>query len=165
MESPRPGLRRLNRAICSETESLRRERPAFPECLHDSHLLSEQPWHILQSEHGCLRILVISDTQISLGIMHSVYSAFLLCQIPISRGPVTSGISPQMEADRRGIRMDRGIVTETQLLGLTLSGRGKVRDIYDLGESLLIVCTDRISAFDVILPDPIPDKGRVLEQA
>jgi phosphoribosylaminoimidazole-succinocarboxamide synthase len=60
--------------------------------------------------------------------------------------------------------MDNGVVKETQLQGLTLAGRGKVRDVYDLGESLLIVSTDRISAFDVILPDPIPDKGRVLNK-
>jgi phosphoribosylaminoimidazole-succinocarboxamide synthase len=44
------------------------------------------------------------------------------------------------------------------------SARGKVRDIYDLGDKLLIVATDRLSAFDVILPTPIPDKGRVLTQ-
>lgn len=42
--------------------------------------------------------------------------------------------------------------------------RGKVRDIYDLGDKLLIVATDRLSAFDVILPTPIPDKGKVLTQ-
>ena len=53
-------------------------------------------------------------------------------------------------------------VKQTDLGPLTLAGRGKVRDIYDLGENLLIVSTDRLSAFDVILPDPIPDKGRVL---
>ena len=47
---------------------------------------------------------------------------------------------------------------------LTLRGRGKVRDIYELGDSLLIVATDRISAFDVVMPNPIPDKGRVLTQ-
>lgn len=40
--------------------------------------------------------------------------------------------------------------------------RGKVRDVYDLGDKLLIVATDRVSAFDVVLNDPIPDKGRVL---
>src|SRR5262245_24867197 len=40
--------------------------------------------------------------------------------------------------------------------------RGKVRDVYDLGDRLVIVATDRISAFDWILPTPIPDKGRVL---
>ncbi len=53
-------------------------------------------------------------------------------------------------------------VTETHLPGLELLNRGKVRDIYDLGEQLLIVTTDRISAFDHILPDPIPGKGQVL---
>jgi len=40
--------------------------------------------------------------------------------------------------------------------------RGKVRDVYDLGDNLLIVATDRISAFDVVMPNGIPDKGRVL---
>src|SRR5258706_11500124 len=53
---------------------------------------------------------------------------------------------------------------ETQFAGLTPAARGKVRDIYDLGDKLLIVATDRLSAFDVILPTPIPDKGRVLTQ-
>ena len=47
--------------------------------------------------------------------------------------------------------------------GNRLRGRGKVRDIYDVGDDLvLLVATDRISAFDVVLPNPIPDKGRVL---
>ncbi|MBI4798023.1 MAG: phosphoribosylaminoimidazolesuccinocarboxamide synthase [Desulfarculus sp.] len=55
-------------------------------------------------------------------------------------------------------------VKETNLPGVSLVGRGKVRDIYDLGEHLLIVATDRLSAFDVVLPDPIPDKGRILTQ-
>src|SRR5712664_4171814 len=53
---------------------------------------------------------------------------------------------------------------ETQFAGLTPAARGKVRDIYDLVDKLLIVATDRLSAFDVILPTPIPDKGRVLTQ-
>jgi phosphoribosylaminoimidazole-succinocarboxamide synthase len=53
---------------------------------------------------------------------------------------------------------------ETHFAGLTPAARGKVRDIYDLGDKLLIVATDRLSAFDVILPTPIPDKGRVLTQ-
>ena len=53
-------------------------------------------------------------------------------------------------------------VFETNFPGLTLRGRGKVRDIYDLGEQLLIVATDRISAYDVVMPTPIPDKGRIL---
>jgi phosphoribosylaminoimidazole-succinocarboxamide synthase len=56
------------------------------------------------------------------------------------------------------------VVQETSLAGLQLRGRGKVRDIYDLGNRLLIVATDRLSAFDVVLPTPIPDKGRVLTQ-
>ena len=47
-------------------------------------------------------------------------------------------------------------------LDLPLVARGKVRDIYDLGDNLLIVATDRISAFDVVLPTGIPDKGLVL---
>jgi phosphoribosylaminoimidazole-succinocarboxamide synthase len=54
------------------------------------------------------------------------------------------------------------IVQETHFAGLTPAARGKVRDIYDLGDKLLIVATDRLSAFDVILPTAIPDKGRVL---
>ncbi|OGW45511.1 MAG: phosphoribosylaminoimidazolesuccinocarboxamide synthase [Nitrospirae bacterium GWC2_57_9] len=53
-------------------------------------------------------------------------------------------------------------VLETNLEGLNPPKRGKVRDIYDLGDSLLIVATDRISAFDVILPNAVPEKGRVL---
>jgi phosphoribosylaminoimidazole-succinocarboxamide synthase len=56
------------------------------------------------------------------------------------------------------------VLKETQFAGLTPAARGKVRDIYDLGDKLLIVATDRLSAFDVILPTPIPDKGRVLTQ-
>jgi len=52
---------------------------------------------------------------------------------------------------------------ETQL-PLPLHARGKVRDTYALGDTLLMVATDRLSAFDVVLPTPIPDKGRVLTQ-
>lgn len=55
-------------------------------------------------------------------------------------------------------------VFETNFPGLTLLNRGKVRDIYDLGDSLLIVATDRISAFDVVMPTPVPDKGKILTQ-
>jgi phosphoribosylaminoimidazole-succinocarboxamide synthase len=43
-----------------------------------------------------------------------------------------------------------------------LHAQGKVRDVYDVGDAMLLVATDRISAFDVVLPEPIPDKGRVL---
>ena len=56
------------------------------------------------------------------------------------------------------------VLRDTQFAGLSPSARGKVRDIYDLGDKLLIVATDRLSAFDVILPTQIPDKGRVLTQ-
>ena len=55
------------------------------------------------------------------------------------------------------------VLTESTL-DLPLLARGKVRDIYDLGDKLLIVATDRVSAFDVVLPDGIPDKGLVLTQ-
>ena len=51
---------------------------------------------------------------------------------------------------------------EETLFGLKLFNRGKVRDIYDLGDKLLLVASDRISAFDVILPTLIPDKGKIL---
>lgn len=53
---------------------------------------------------------------------------------------------------------------ETNFPNLNLINRGKVRDIYDLGAQLLIVATDRISAFDVVMPNPIPGKGRILTQ-
>jgi phosphoribosylaminoimidazole-succinocarboxamide synthase len=53
---------------------------------------------------------------------------------------------------------------ETDFPDLTLVKRGKVRDMYDLGDTFLMVATDRISAFDVIMPNPIPDKGRILTQ-
>jgi phosphoribosylaminoimidazole-succinocarboxamide synthase len=56
------------------------------------------------------------------------------------------------------------MVSMTEFKSLTLKGRGKVRDIYDLGDRLLIVATDRISAFDVVMPNPIPDKGTILTQ-
>src|SRR5262249_33084988 len=55
-------------------------------------------------------------------------------------------------------------VIKTDIQGLKLLARGKVRDIYDLNDKLLIIATDRLSAFDVVLPTPIPDKGRVLTQ-
>jgi phosphoribosylaminoimidazole-succinocarboxamide synthase len=56
------------------------------------------------------------------------------------------------------------VVRETNFAGISPAARGKVRDIYDAGDKLLIVATDRLSAFDVIMPTPIPDKGRVLTQ-
>jgi phosphoribosylaminoimidazole-succinocarboxamide synthase len=56
------------------------------------------------------------------------------------------------------------VVRETDFPSLNLIQRGKVRDMYDLGDAYLMVATDRMSAFDVVLPDPIPDKGIVLTQ-
>ncbi len=56
------------------------------------------------------------------------------------------------------------IILQTHFPTLKLIGRGKVRDLYDLGEHLLLVATDRLSAFDVIMPQGIPHKGRVLTQ-
>jgi phosphoribosylaminoimidazole-succinocarboxamide synthase len=53
-------------------------------------------------------------------------------------------------------------VNVTEMVGLNLVHRGKVRDIYDVGEHLLMIATDRISAFDVVMDDPIPGKGEVL---
>ena len=53
---------------------------------------------------------------------------------------------------------------ETHLNGIQPIVRGKVRDIYDAGEFLVFVATDRLSAFDYVLQTPIPDKGRVLTQ-
>lgn len=58
----------------------------------------------------------------------------------------------------------RNVILKTDFPDLTFVKRGKVRDIYDLGEHLLLVATDRISAFDVVLPNGIPGKGRVLTQ-
>ncbi len=55
-------------------------------------------------------------------------------------------------------------ITSLDFPGLTKLRSGKVREVFDLGETLLFVATDRLSAFDVILPDPIPEKGAVLNQ-
>ena len=57
-----------------------------------------------------------------------------------------------------------GALLGTELPGIKLVNRGKVRDIYDLGDSLLFVATDRLSAFDVVMPNGIPNKGKVLTQ-
>ncbi len=55
-------------------------------------------------------------------------------------------------------------VSETVFPELNLLKRGKVRDVYDLDTHLLMIATDRISAFDVVMPDPVPDKGTILTQ-
>jgi len=58
--------------------------------------------------------------------------------------------------------MDSKPVIKVELPGIKLFKRGKVRDVFNLGDNLLIVATDRISAFDSVIPTPIPDKGKVL---
>jgi phosphoribosylaminoimidazole-succinocarboxamide synthase len=58
--------------------------------------------------------------------------------------------------------MTRHVMMQSDFQGIPLLKRGKVRDIYDLDDKLLIVATDRMSAFDVVMDDPIPDKGRIL---
>ena len=60
--------------------------------------------------------------------------------------------------------MGTEVLLQSNIQGIPLLNRGKVRDIYDLGSHLLIVASDRLSAFDVVLPDGIPHKGRVLNQ-
>ncbi len=60
--------------------------------------------------------------------------------------------------------MNNPVLTDTRAHGFSPSKQGKVRDIFDLDDRLLIVATDRLSAFDVVLPDGIPEKGRVLTQ-
>ncbi len=59
--------------------------------------------------------------------------------------------------------MSGSVLLESSLANLPVK-RGKVRDMYDLGDRMLMVATDRISAFDFVLPTGIPDKGRVLTQ-
>lgn len=54
------------------------------------------------------------------------------------------------------------VITQTDFAGIKRIAQGKVRDLYQVGELLLIVATDRLSAYDVVLPDGIPDKGRIL---
>ena len=61
-----------------------------------------------------------------------------------------------------GCRVEVGVTLSATTLGGLPRKQGKVRDVYDLGDRLLLVASDRISAFDWVLPTPIPDKGRVL---
>ncbi len=65
---------------------------------------------------------------------------------------------------RNNVTSSNDIILETDFPGLERHARGKVRDVYRLDDRLLIVATDRISAFDYILPTGIPDKGKVLTQ-
>src|SRR5258706_1350486 len=70
---------------------------------------------------------------------------------------ITAAIRNTSIPAKKGERM-----SDPTIPGLTLFNQGKVRDIYDLGDKLLLVASDRISAFDVILPTLIPDKGKIL---
>jgi phosphoribosylaminoimidazole-succinocarboxamide synthase len=58
--------------------------------------------------------------------------------------------------------MDTGVLKTSNLEGIKLLKRGKVRDVYEINDQLLIVASDRMSAFDVVMDDPIPDKGKIL---
>jgi phosphoribosylaminoimidazole-succinocarboxamide synthase len=58
--------------------------------------------------------------------------------------------------------MGTGVVKETDFPALKLLKRGKVRDVYDVDDNLLIVASDRVSAFDVVMGEPVPDKGKIL---
>ena len=60
--------------------------------------------------------------------------------------------------------MEEYTITKTDFNNLQLVTRGKVRDIYNAGNSLVIVATDRVSAFDVVMDDPVPDKGIILNR-
>ena len=60
--------------------------------------------------------------------------------------------------------MSQNVITETNLANIALAQRGKVRDLYDLGDQLVFISTDRISAFDVVLPNGIPYKGHILNR-
>ena len=60
--------------------------------------------------------------------------------------------------------MGADVLRESVFEDLTLIKRGKVRDVYDFGDHLLIVTSDRMSAFDVVMDDPIPNKGKILTQ-
>jgi phosphoribosylaminoimidazole-succinocarboxamide synthase len=99
------------------------------------------------------------------------FSTDFCCRYPYTRSsPLTSRIAaleyrPPVSEDSGSVASPQmKVVSQTDFYGLKLRGRGKVRDIYELGDRLLIVATDRLSAFDVVLPTPIPDKGRVLTQ-
>jgi len=83
-----------------------------------------------------------------------VNSKQLTWKLPFIDHQITIPIPPMQSASQ----------TSIGLAGIKKLRSGKVREIFDLGETLLFVATDRISAFDVILPDPIPYKGAVLNQ-
>lgn len=68
-----------------------------------------------------------------------------------------------MKKLEREKKMDK-VILKTEMPDIKFSRKGKVRDIYDLGDSLLLIASDRVSAFDVVLPNGIPGKGKILTQ-
>ena len=80
--------------------------------------------------------------------------------------PIANGDYPRIEPAENAIFMSAAEpLFESRVPGLPMIGRGKVRDIYSVDDNhLLIVTTDRLSAYDVVLPDPVPMKGQVLTQ-
>jgi phosphoribosylaminoimidazole-succinocarboxamide synthase len=73
-------------------------------------------------------------------------------------------LTPEEKPTKRNQPALNSVLTQSELSALTLHARGKVRDIYEVGEDLLFIASDRISAFDHILATEIPDKGKVLTQ-
>ncbi len=88
---------------------------------------------------------------------------FILNSAVACRRPENLPVHPSKFNFKRERKMEK-IITKTDFKNLKLFQRGKVRDIYDLKDALLFVVSDRISAFDVILPNGIPFKGKVLNQ-
>src|SRR5580704_15491879 len=123
----------------------RRKRPATPHKSSGWELSTRLPLAFFRSPCNRLR---------PCGNFLDVDIRTCCARIPASSEEKHSVSSPQMSA----------IISQTDFPGLKLRGRGKVRDIYELDDRLLIVATDRLSAFDVVLPTPIPDKGCVLTQ-
>jgi len=90
---------------------------------------------------------------------------FCRCPFDFSAGQsIIFKYSPDRKSEYNVNPTQSPIILETELTGVDLLARGKVRDVYSVGDRLLIVATDRISAFDYILRTGIPDKGRVLTQ-
>src|SRR5438552_16717427 len=97
----------------------------------------------------------------------STTAAFCATRARCSRAWTSSATERPARARSRFLREGAVSIEDvpelaSDLPGLALHSRGKVREMYDLGERLLMVASDRISAYDVVLPTAIPDKGRVL---
>ena len=93
---------------------------------------------------------------------HSLHNAFALTFDKTSSQKNQSSLVSTSYKSHKEFQMSQNVITETNLTNVALANRGKVRDLYDLGDELLIISTDRISAFDVVLPNGIPYKGQIL---